>query len=184
VIAGPNGCGKSTLTQAIEIEGRERLLDPDAVARDINPSAPSMAAVAAGREVLKRTAEYFRHGVSFAVETTLSGRGRLELINHAKSRGYQVHLIFVGMDNPDRSILRIRNRVAEGGHFVPEPDVRRRYERSMANVAIAIRDADFARFYDNSGDRHRLVMVTEGGSIVWQAHPLPSWLTSAMKATA
>jgi predicted ABC-type ATPase len=176
LIAGPNGCGKSTLTKSMEIEGRERLLDPDAVARDLNPSAPSMAAVAAGREVLKRTADYFSQGLSFAVETTLSGRGRLELITRAKSSGYKVHLIFVGLDDPERCMLRIRNRVALGGHFVPDQDVRRRYERGVANAAQALLEVDVARFYDNSGDGHRLILVAEAGQIVWQADPLPKWV--------
>ena len=70
LIAGPNGSGKSTLTRTVEFEGRERLLDPDAIARRLNPFNPSMAAIAAGREVLERTSDYFGQGVSFAVETT------------------------------------------------------------------------------------------------------------------
>ena len=46
VIAGPNGSGKSTLTQSFEFEGSDRLLDPDAIARGMNPLNPSAAAVA------------------------------------------------------------------------------------------------------------------------------------------
>ena len=80
VIAGPNGSGKSTLTRSFEFEGRDRLLDPDAIARGLNPLHPSAAAIAAGREVLKRTTEYLNRGVSFAVETTLSSRNRVDLI--------------------------------------------------------------------------------------------------------
>jgi predicted ABC-type ATPase len=82
VIAGPNGSGKSTLTQAIEFEGSDRLLDPDALARVMNPLNPSAAAIAAGRDVLTRTADYLSRGLSFAVETTLSSRGRMYLIHH------------------------------------------------------------------------------------------------------
>jgi len=80
VIAGPNGSGKSTLTRSADFEGRDRLLDPDAIARGLNPLHPSAAAIAAGREVLKRTADYLNRGVSFAVETTLSSRNRVDLI--------------------------------------------------------------------------------------------------------
>jgi predicted ABC-type ATPase len=58
VIAGPNGSGKSTLTQFVDFEGRDRLLDPDRIARLLNPSNPTAAAIAAGREVLRRTADY------------------------------------------------------------------------------------------------------------------------------
>ena len=51
VIAGPNGSGKSTLTRSFEFEGRDRLLDPDTIARGLNPLNPSAAAIAAGRDL-------------------------------------------------------------------------------------------------------------------------------------
>jgi predicted ABC-type ATPase len=95
VIAGPDGTGKSTLTQSVDFEGRDRLLDPDAIARHLNGLNPSAAAIAAGRDVLKRTADYLNRGVSFAIEATLSSRSRTELIGKAKSRGYEIHLVFI-----------------------------------------------------------------------------------------
>jgi predicted ABC-type ATPase len=176
VIAGPNGSGKSTLTQQVDFEGRGRLLDPDAIARGLNPLDPSSAAFAAGREVLHRIAEYLGSRVDFAVETTLSGRSSADLTREAKAHGYQTNLIFVGLDSPERCIARIRNRAARGGHFVPDTDVRRRYARSMANGARALRSADAARVYDNSGDEIRLVLVIKTGTIVWRAQPLPKWV--------
>jgi predicted ABC-type ATPase len=175
-IAGPNGSGKSTLTRSVEFEGRGRLLDPDTIARHLNPSNPSAAAIAAGREVLKRTADYLHRGVSFAVETTLSSRGRVDPIREAKSRGYQIQLVFVGLDSPERCITRIRNRAALGGHFIPDADVRRRYARSVANAAQALRSADIASFYDNSGDSPRLILVAHAGILVWQTEPTPEWV--------
>jgi predicted ABC-type ATPase len=176
IIAGPNGSGKSSATQSVDIEGRDRLLDPDAIARDLNPLNPLAAAIEAGRSVITRTADYLDQGVSFAIETTLSSRGRLSLIRDAKSRGYEIHLIFVGLDSPERCIHRVRNRAVRGGHFVPDADVRRRYARSMANAAEALRLADIARFYDNSGDGHRLILEAKDGAITWRADPLPTWL--------
>jgi hypothetical protein len=96
IIEGPNGSGKSTLTRTVEFEGRERLLDPDAIARELNPLNPSAAAIAAGREALERTAAFLNQGLSFAVETTLSSRSRVNLIREAKSRGYETHLALLG----------------------------------------------------------------------------------------
>jgi predicted ABC-type ATPase len=142
----------------------------------LNPQYPAAAAIAAGREVVTRTIEYFSRRVSFAVETTLSGRTRLDLIDKAKSRGYAVHLIFIALNNPDRCIGRIRNRAKLGGHSVPDDDVRRRYERSISNAVRALRDVDVAKFYDNTGDRARLVLAAEAGKIVWRADPFPAWL--------
>lgn len=176
VIAGPNGSGKSTITRAANFEGRDRLLDPDAIARDLNPLNPSAAAVDAGRAVLQRTADYLSQGVSFAIETTLSGRGRLELFREAKTRGYQIHLLFVAVESPERCITRVRNRVARGGHFVPEADVRRRYGRSMANLPEALRLSDSVKVFDNSEDDARLILQAKEGTVIWRADPLPTWL--------
>ena len=58
VIAGPNGSGKSTITRYLDFEGKDRLLDPDAIARRIDPVDPGRAAVTAGREAIRRTREY------------------------------------------------------------------------------------------------------------------------------
>lgn len=175
IIAGPNGSGKSTLTKSLDLEGRDRLLDPDAVARRLNPSDPSAAAISAGREVLKRIEDYLSSQVSFAVETTLSSRRNVDLICRAKSCGFEVHLVFVGTESPERSIARIRDRVSKGGHAVPDSDVRRRYSRSLANAAEAIRSADVATVFDNSGDEHRLILIARNGTIVWRVEPLPQW---------
>jgi predicted ABC-type ATPase len=177
LIAGPNGAGKSTITRLVEVEGLDRLLDPDAIARRINPADPAVAAIAAGREVLRRQAEYLREAVSFAVETTLAG-SRVNLADEARRHGYKVHLPYVGIDTPELSILRVRERVIRGGHFVPDEDVRRRYSRSMANAAQVTVTADIARLFDNSEDGHRLVLIAKSGVITFRADPLPPWLDS------
>jgi predicted ABC-type ATPase len=68
VSAGPNGSGKSTLTRSFEFEGRDRLLDPDFIARGLNPLNPSAAAIAAGREILKRTADYLNRALQMPLK--------------------------------------------------------------------------------------------------------------------
>ncbi len=139
------------------------MLDADAIARELNPLNPSAASIAAGRETLRRTVEYLNLDLSFAVETTLSSLSTVDLIRRARSRGYETRLLFICLENPDQSIARIRNRVARGGHFVSEADVRRRYARSLANSAQALRSADYAEFYDNSGEGHRLILIAKAG---------------------
>ena len=78
-------------------------------------------------------------------------------------------------------VKRIRNRVALGGHDVPEPDVRRRFARLKANLPSAIALADAARLYDNTDhDRpHREVAVLAGAAW-WTAERLPGWAAAAI----
>jgi predicted ABC-type ATPase len=176
VIAGPNGSGKSTLARSVDFEGRERLLDADTIAISLNPLNPSAAAIGAAKEVLNRTVAYLNQGVSFAIETTLSSRGRVDLLRKAKSQGYEIQLVFIAMDSPERCIARIWHRAARGGYFVPDADVRRRYARSVTNAGSALRLSDTARFYDNSGDSPRLILVANAGKVVWQAEVVPEWV--------
>jgi predicted ABC-type ATPase len=99
----------------------------------------------------------------------------MTLMADARLRGYEIHLLFVALNNPEESITRIRTRAERGGHFIPDVDVKRPYTRSLANLVEAIRLADIARIYDNSGDEHRAILPARAGVIVWKTSPLPRW---------
>jgi predicted ABC-type ATPase len=176
VIAGPNGSGKSTLTASIRFEGSENLIDPDAIARGLDPVDPARAALQAGRLAIERSRTFLKERQDFALETTLAGNGQLATIREAKALGYWVFVVYVALSNPQRNVVRVSLRVAEGGHNVPEADVLRRYERSMANAPVALKLADEGVVFDNSGAEHRRVLVVRGGEIVWRAEELPEWV--------
>jgi predicted ABC-type ATPase len=61
------------------------------------------------------------------------------------------------------------------GHFVADADVRRRYKRSIANLADGLRVADIAKVYDNSGNEHRLVLTVRSGIVISRAKEIPDW---------
>ena len=73
-------------------------------------------------------------GRSFSIETTLSGRSHIATTSEAQALGYRIELNYVGTGDVTINLERIRQRVAAGGHDVPEADVRRRYERSLVNA--------------------------------------------------
>jgi predicted ABC-type ATPase len=162
----------------VDLEGCGLLIDPDAIAYSMNPSDTQSVAFGAGREALRRTAEYLSRQESFAVETTLSSHTSLALIRDARSRGYETRLIYVALNTPEKNIVRVRSRVQRGGHFIPDVDVRRRYQRSIANLPKAIRTVDLAGIYDNSGDGHRLALLVKNGVVVECATDLPWWVQS------
>ena len=114
VIAGPNGSGKSTLMRSLNFEGRQNLLNPDDIAVELSPANPEKAAFAAGRQVLERTREYLQTGVSFAIETTLSSKQNLATLRAARDAGFQIRLIYVALDNPEKNLFRVKERVASG----------------------------------------------------------------------
>jgi len=151
VFAGPNGSGKTSIIQLLDFDGKANLLEADAIAKRINPSSPPHAAVAAGREVLRRTKEYLSAGEDFGIETTLAGSWTNTVIRSALQSGFFVKLIFICVDNPERSIQRVRERVAQGGHDVPENGIRRRYSRSLLNVRKVMNVVNQSLSYANSG---------------------------------
>ena len=86
--------------------------------------------------------------------------------------------------SPDQALDRIRNRVALGGHDVPEADARRRFARSHANLPAAIARTDEAMLYDNTDpDRpHREVAILKDGAW-WVAGAVPGWAVEALART-
>jgi len=93
IFAGPNGSGKSSLIAQVEFEVRQNLLEPDASAKRINPESPQKGGVAAGREMLLRTAQYLQNAESFAIETTLAGSWTNSAIAAALARSYFTRLV-------------------------------------------------------------------------------------------
>ncbi len=179
VVAGANGSGKSTLTKLSA--NNTPLIDPDAIAREIDPIDPSSAAIAAGRQSLILAQQYVRSGQSFIVETTLAGNTYINLMRELKSQGWLVVLIYIGISNPNINVLRVGDRVELGGHDVPRADILRRYDRSLANLNKAAKIVDRLILYDNSTDaRHQLVATIDGNSIVTYMPELPGWIDRAI----
>jgi predicted ABC-type ATPase len=184
VFAGPNGSGKSSLIRGVEFEGRENLLEPDAIARRITPEFPRLAGISAGREVLHRAAEYIRGGESFAIETTLAGGWTTNAIKAALDRRFFTRLFYICVDNPEQSIQRVRERVAQGGHDVPDADVRRRYARSLANAGHVLRLVHQGLVFDNSGAEPRQVFEMRSGRMVSLTDEIPEWAIGLLEGNA
>ncbi len=160
IIAGPNGAGKTTF--ALEFlpneAGCPMFVNADLIAAGLSPFAPELAAVKAGRLMLKAIAEHEAKGESFAFETTLSGRIYARRIPHWQAAGYYVSLIFLALPSPEFAIARVRERVRQGGHDVPEIEIRRRFDVGLQNFQNVYRDlVDAWSYYDNSGKMPVLV---------------------------
>lgn len=164
IIAGPNGAGKTTF--AMEYLPNEAncpiFVNADLIAAGLSPFRPGRAALRAGRLMLKEIRHHAKTGRSFAFETTLSGRGYTRWIPQWQADGYRVKLLFLRLPNPEIAIRRVAQRVAEGGHDVPEPVVRRRFDAGWRNFNQTYRHlVDDWFVYDNSGPDP--VLLAEAG---------------------
>jgi predicted ABC-type ATPase len=169
LVAGVNGAGKSTLTARLTQRLGAHLgllLDPDAIARAFAPDDPSRAAIQAARVVLETINRALENRERLVVETTLSDRNRqLMLLERAHAAGFKTWLFYIGLSDVSRHLARVQQRVARGGHDVPDEDVVRRFMRSRTNVVDAMRLADRTMLYDNSGQDVRLVASIARGTV-------------------
>lgn len=131
IIAGANGSGKSTLAETILEKSHLKFLNADDIAREISPDAIDKVPITAGKIYFKRLNEYFNKNISFAVESTLSGNNIFRIISRAKQQNYKIILIYTFLKNCSICIERVKNRVKNGGHNVPEKDIIRRYYKSL-----------------------------------------------------
>jgi predicted ABC-type ATPase len=181
LVAGPNGAGKSTYapTLSSDVEG---IVRPDELAYQLSPEDPDRVALKAGRLAISRIESLLEQERSFAVETTLSGRFHLGLVQRAKSRGWRVGIVYIGLSTPTVAIARVRLRKLRGGHNVPPADVRRRYRRSLVNLANICGIADRLVVLDNSSVRTPMnrLLETNRGEIIFRKRRLPKWLTGAL----
>lgn len=155
IIAGPHGAGKTTFAR--EFLPNEAscpvFVNADLIAAGLAPFAPQTAAVQAGRLMLEELERHFRAGRSFAFETTLSGRAYLRHVRRWRQAGYWVELIFLQLNDVDEAVARVQQRVQQGGHDIPEPVIRRRFEAGLANFRQHYAPAvDAWALYDNSGE--------------------------------
>lgn len=130
IIAGANGAGKTTFARSV-LPGwyvNAVFLNTDEIQRE----RPELShPVAAGREMLRRLDDVVSNQQSFVVETTLASRMYAQRIPAWKALGYTVELHFIEVPDADFAVRRVAQRVALGGHNIPEVDIRRRYERGL-----------------------------------------------------
>ena len=136
IIAGPNGAGKTTASFNLlpNVLRCPNFVNADEIARGLSPFAPTEVAIQAGRIMLQRIDELLPQRVDFAIETTLATRSYVHLVRRAQALGYKVHLIFFFLENEEQAIERVAQRVLNGGHGIPEADIRRRFKRGIYNL--------------------------------------------------
>ena len=130
----------------------------DLIAGGLSPLDPNLAALAAGKLLLKELNRLSRARTDFAFESTLSGLAYASRIRKWKAQGYRVEIWFLRLSSSELALRRIAARVKQGGHNVSREDVLRRFDRGWKNFQNIYRPlADTWFLYDNSGQSTRLL---------------------------
>jgi predicted ABC-type ATPase len=150
VLAGPNGSGKTTITQYFEKVGEYTNAD-DVVA------STGMSNEDAARFVDKKRYDAILEKRDFTFETVLSSDYKLEILRKAKEEGYFIKCVFVLTVDPIINVARVEARVAQGGHNVARDKIISRYEKSLANIKELLEICDILHVYDNTIEPKRII---------------------------
>lgn len=195
IFAGPNGSGKSTLKVTISAAGHDLgpFINADEIAAGLARAAresgvrieqsafEKQAFVDAG----ERRQEALERGATFSFETVFSHPSKLQFMKLTSAHGFFLRLLFVSTENAALNVARVKKRVAEGGHDVPEDKIVSRYARTMALLPQACLLADEAFLFDNSGSAMRLAASVAKGEDGRPAFrfvkpgpqaPMPDWV--------
>lgn len=129
IISGCNGSGKTTASYTLlpDLLNCREFVNSDEFAKSFSPFDPGAASVTASRYMLMKINYLLDRKADFAVETTLATRSLLQIVLQAKRLGYETTVLYFWLNSPELAIERVRDRVASGGHNIPDAVVRRRY---------------------------------------------------------
>lgn len=179
-MAGPNGSGKSTSYDNSDIEEFNRsvwIINPDLLAARIRDTE-DLPLGEANLQAVNRIERWLEASIeahqTVGVETVLSTSKYRRLVELAKTKGFEVRLIYVILRSPDLNVERVRLRVQKGGHDVPEAKIRERYVRSLEQMPWFLAQADWAWILDNSMGRPLIIAAKRDGEITIDPRVIPA----------
>jgi predicted ABC-type ATPase len=133
--------------------------------KGLAPKNPESMALMASKLMINRLKELLEQDKSFAFETTGAGKNYLNHLKMAKSKGYEILLVFLWLDSPEQAIKRVAQRVKQGGHHIPEDVIFRRYYAGLSNLLTHyLPIADTATIVNNSPENSTRNLVAKKSS--------------------
>lgn len=151
-------------------------INADEIARGLAPLHPESASLVASKLMIKRLQELLKANNNFAFETTAAGTNYIKYLKEAQAAGYEIHLMFLWLSSPDLAIKRVAQRVALGGHHIPEATIRRRYYAGLRNlVKHYLPLANSALILDNSSGELNDIIAQKSVSDGLQIKDKKNW---------
>lgn len=182
IIAGPNGSGKTSITQKFlhhEWAEGTMYINPDQVAKDMFGDWNNEEAVLKSANYCSELRETcLAEKKSFVFETVFSAQDKIDFVLRAKEAGFFIRIFFISTSNPAINASRIAKRVMEGGHDVPITKIISRYNKSIQNCKTVSSIIDRLYVYDNSiddADARPLFRLTNGEIAKKYTTDIPEW---------
>jgi len=111
----------------------------------------------------------------------MSSRDKVLLLKEARECGFRTYLYFMATEDPEINIQRVKNRVANGGHDVPERKIIERYHRSLGLLTEALRHTNRAYLFDTSEDDPSFFAEITDNIVVELSGEIPHWFSPIWK---
>ncbi len=100
--------------------------------------------------MLNRINDLISDKSDFAFETTLASKSIAGIIKKAKSNNYKIIILFFYLNSYQIAFRRVNAGVLQGGHFISQEVIKRRYYRGISNLIIVfVNECDVCSIVDN-----------------------------------
>jgi predicted ABC-type ATPase len=153
IVAGPNGAGKSLFSKELTATELE-VFDGDKHMTALVKKYPETGSEALlsyiDENIFTKEKQYaLAARLNYAFETNFSAADPMQTAKEFKKAGFDIHLIFMGLNSLDESIKRVAYRVRKGGHRVSEDSIRYNYEFGFKNLYKYVAEFDSVTLFDN-----------------------------------
>ena len=183
VVIGANGAGKTTWARATRSRLPKPFYNADSIADGLGDPDNATLQQQAREIVDQAIGHHLRDQSSFGFESTYSGRSRPAIVEQAKTLGYATTAFFVGTAHHAINIARVRRRVREGGHDVPDHEIIRRWTAAQENLLETWDYFDRITIIDNSGEAP-VVVTGQGALDTGAAETAPQWIRELLARRA
>ena len=164
VIAGANGCGKTTvlanIVKALELTNAEYICRGF---HYVNYCSSKLKTQMAGKDFYNyKIRKAISERRSFIIEDALSKKDVLDVILQSKKDGYRIISCFIMTSSPLVNISRINKRIAQGGHNVGVIKTVIRYYSALFLYRRLISLSDEFFLFDNSASLKIVKYMVDG----------------------
>ena len=192
IITGSNGAGKSTIGPSyIPMHLRESVFDGDKLYMKKRREY-WQSGIRSHKECKRLASAYVQETFELLVQQALSTMSDFayegHFTNHStwsipqlfKKKGYQIHLLYLGLTNVNLSELRVFERAKYGGHYVDPLTLRSNYYGNLEKLDIYFTLFDKVIIQDTSTIIHKALVELRNGKC-YKSIPineLPHWFVS------
>lgn len=184
ILAGPNGAGKTTFYfTAIEerfIDKNLPFINADIIVKNELGGYSEENFIKVETIVRSRIANHISNNKDFLIESNLAKQSDYDWLKTMRVHGYKIILYFLCTSNIEINKSRVKKRVKEGGHDVPENIIADRYNMAIIYLRKEILYFNEVYLIENSAETAREVAIIKNGKLIYKNEDSPEWVNKIL----